>query len=108
MSGNGNQSRLDYSFHRVPCPEKVVADKAEAERITRRSKHNVVVGDKLIRHGALSRVHMKSISDTEGTEYLKKSTQESVETTLLPARWLEKLFGRDSTGLQQWPMQKTS
>ena len=42
--------------------QKVPSDKSEAERITRRAKIYVLVGDKLYRRGATSQVLMKCVS----------------------------------------------
>src|SRR5579859_6371768 len=58
---------IDYILHK-----KVPGDKEEAECVIRHSKNYVVVGDKLFRRGALSRVLMRCISSTEGKELLEE------------------------------------
>jgi hypothetical protein len=58
---------IEYILHK-----KVPSYKAEAERVIRRSKNYVVIGDMLFRRGALSRVSMKCISSAEGKELLKE------------------------------------
>src|SRR5579859_5335484 len=58
---------IDYILHK-----KVPGDKAEAERVIRCSKNYVVIGDKLFRRGALSRVLMRCISSKEGKELLEE------------------------------------
>jgi ribonuclease HI len=54
---------IEYILHK-----KVPSDKAEAERVIRHSKNYLIIGDKLFRRGALSRVSMKCISSEEGKE----------------------------------------
>jgi len=52
--------------------QKVPSDKSEAERITRRAKIYVLVGDKLYRHGAISQILMKCMSRDKGKDMLEE------------------------------------
>lgn len=51
---------------------KLLADKVEVEQVTRRSKNNVLVDDKLYHQGASSGVLLKCITPTEGKEILEE------------------------------------
>jgi hypothetical protein len=51
---------------------KLLADKGEATQVVRRSKNYVLVGDKLYRRTALSRVLLKYVSSEKGKEILEE------------------------------------
>jgi ribonuclease HI len=54
------------------CEQKVPSDKNLAEQLTRRAKSYVLVGDKLYRRGASSRVLMKCVPREEGKGILEE------------------------------------
>jgi hypothetical protein len=54
------------------CEQKVPTDKNLAEQLIRWAKSYVIVGDKLYRRGATSRVLMKCVPQEEGKDILEE------------------------------------
>jgi ribonuclease HI len=64
---NWRQPFIDYI-----CEQKVPSDKNLAEQLVRHAKSYVLVGDKLYRRGATSRVLMKCVPCEEGKDILEE------------------------------------
>jgi hypothetical protein len=88
--------------------QKVPTDKNLAERLVRRAKSYVLVGDKLYRRGATSGVLMKCVPEKKTRASWRRSTMASAATMHLHAHWSARLSGELSTGPQLWEMPKNS
>jgi hypothetical protein len=69
------------------CEQQVPSDKNLAEQLVHRAKSYVLVGNKLYRRGATSRVLMKCVPWEEGNDILEEIHKASTVTMRPTARW---------------------
>jgi hypothetical protein len=87
--------------------QKVPTDKNLAEQLIRRAKSYVLVGDKLYRRGATSRVLSASHEKKARTSW-RRSIKASATTTRLHVRWSARPSDELYTDPQVWAMPRNS
>jgi hypothetical protein len=85
--------------------QKIPSDKNLAEQLIRRAKSYVLVGDKLYRRGATSRVLMKCVPREEGKDILEEIHKGVCTTTHAHVSWSARPSDELSTG--EGPIQRT-
>jgi hypothetical protein len=88
--------------------QKVPSDKNLAEKLIRRAKSYVLIGDKLYRRGASSGVLMKCVPREEGKGILEEIHKGVCDNHASSARWLARPSDELSIGPHLWATPKNS